>query len=114
MEAACSAVEQEARARCPVDTGLLRGSITHAVEVSGAAVTGRVGTEIDYAPYVHEGTGLYARAGNGRKRVPWVYKDLKTGEIRATKGVRARPFLEEAGEAVAPKLAEYFQGILEG
>ena len=37
-----------------VDTGRLRNSITHAVEPGGKAVA--VGTNVEYAPYVHNGT----------------------------------------------------------
>ena len=37
-----------------IDTGNLRNSITHAVEESEEAVY--VGTNVEYAPYVHEGT----------------------------------------------------------
>ena len=39
---------------CPVDTGRLRNSITHAVESDEKYVA--VGTNVEYALYVHEGT----------------------------------------------------------
>ena len=44
--------EGYAQMKCPVDTGTLRGSITH--EVAGDSVY--VGTNIEYAPYVELGT----------------------------------------------------------
>lgn len=47
----------EAKRRCPVDTGLLRSSITGAVTVSATRVTGRIGTNVQYARYVHDGRG---------------------------------------------------------
>lgn len=43
----------------PVDTGRLRGSLAQAtavkVNTTGWTVTGTVGTDVDYAVYVHEG-----------------------------------------------------------
>lgn len=41
---------------CPVDTGRLRASITHAVEED----TAYVGTNVEYAPYVELGTSKMA------------------------------------------------------
>lgn len=48
------AAEGYAKRACPVDTGNLRSSITHAVEGSEDAVY--VGTDVEYAPYVETGT----------------------------------------------------------
>lgn len=45
--------EGAAKRLCPVDTGRLRNSITHAL-VSRESV--EVGTNVEYAIYVHEGT----------------------------------------------------------
>jgi HK97 gp10 family phage protein len=53
---ACVKVEGGAKRRCPVDTGRLRASITHEVSVRGRDVTGRVGTNVEYARYVEFGT----------------------------------------------------------
>ena len=49
---ACLMVERDAKKLCPVDTGRLRGSITH--EIQGT--TGRVGTNVEYARAVELGT----------------------------------------------------------
>lgn len=46
--------EGYAQMRCPVDTGNLRGSITHEVSEGEKAVY--VGTNVEYAPYVELGT----------------------------------------------------------
>lgn len=46
-------IEGEAKLRTPVDTGLLRGSISHKV-VSDKEV--QVGTDIEYSDYVEFGT----------------------------------------------------------
>lgn len=45
--------EASAKRRCPVDTGRLRNSITHALSGEDSVV---IGTNVEYAIYVHEGT----------------------------------------------------------
>lgn len=50
------AAEGYAKRACPVDTGNLRNSITHAVEGDSAYV----GTDVEYAPYVEMGTSRTA------------------------------------------------------
>ena len=45
--------EGYAKRLCPVDTGRLRNSITHAMEGSEAVV---IGTNVEYGPYVELGT----------------------------------------------------------
>lgn len=39
-----------------IDTGRLRNSITHETENEGSAVSSVIGTNVEYAGYVHEGT----------------------------------------------------------
>lgn len=46
------AAEGYAKRLCPVDTGLLRNSIAHAV----AGDSAYIGTNVEYAPYVELGT----------------------------------------------------------
>lgn len=46
--------EGYAARKCPVDTGNLRGSITHEVDTADDAVY--IGTNVEYAPYVELGT----------------------------------------------------------
>ena len=52
LKSAAILVEGEAITRTPVDTGNLRGSMTHDVGKNEA----RVGTNVEYAPYVEFGT----------------------------------------------------------
>ena len=66
MEQACILVENEAKIKCPVDNGLLRNSITHYIEDNPNELVGVVGTNVEYAPYVEFGTGIYSSLGNGR------------------------------------------------
>lgn len=52
LEAIGLTAEAYAKLKCPVDTGRLRNSITHAV----SGVTVYIGTNVEYAPYVEMGT----------------------------------------------------------
>ena len=97
MDRACLAVESEARKNCPVDQGPLKASITSETEITEEEVIGRVGSNLEYAPYVHNGTGIYAKDGNGRK-TPWGYT-VKAGKYKGfhwTHGQKPQPFLENA------------------
>lgn len=76
----------------PVDTGNLRNSITHQVSENSREVY--IGTNVEYAPYVELGTGIYAEGGGGRP-TPWVYQDEK-GQWHWTRGNPAQPFLKPA------------------
>jgi len=49
---ACLIVERDAKILCPVDTGRLRSSITHEIE----GITGRVGSNVEYARAVELGS----------------------------------------------------------
>ncbi|WP_404989285.1 HK97-gp10 family putative phage morphogenesis protein [Clostridium culturomicium] len=50
-------IQGEARDLCPVDFGALRGSIRTEVKQASGVVTGKVFTNMEYAPYVEFGTG---------------------------------------------------------
>ena len=90
LNKACLIVENEAKKLCPVDTGQLRGSITHEV----AEKEGRVGTNVEYAPYVEYGTGLFTTKGDGRQE-RWSYQDGE-GNWHSTIGQHPQPFLHPA------------------
>lgn len=108
LEKACQLVENDAKQRCPVDDGTLRASITHKVEDQ----IGVIGSNLEYAVYVHEGTGLYAKDGKGRKQVPWIYKDAQ-GHTHATKGNRPNPFLQEAVDENMGEIPKCWEGLLD-
>lgn len=52
LEAIGIEAEGDAKELCPVDTGRLRNSITHAVDDGEKAAV--IGTNVEYALYVHE------------------------------------------------------------
>ena len=86
-------IADTAKMNCPVDTGHLRESIHSDVEWQGNTCIGIVGTNVEYAPYIEYGTGIYATNGNGRQ-TPWVYKDAKGWHT--TRGMMAQPFMYPA------------------
>lgn len=97
MDKACLCIEAEAKKNCPVDQGVLRASITSEAGISSSEIIGRIGSNLEYAPYVHNGTGIYAKEGNGRK-TPWGYT-VKAGKYKGfhwTRGQKPQPFLENA------------------
>ena len=92
---ACILVENDAKRRAPKDTGELVLSITHEIEeTSENRTTGAVGTNLEYAPYVEFGTGIFSSLGNGRQD-RWSYKDAK-GEWHSTIGQQPQPYLHPA------------------
>lgn len=96
--------EGYAKKLCAVDTGNLRNSIAHQVDISELLC--RIGSAAEYAPYVELGTGIYYPGG---RQTPWVYQDAK-GNWHLTHGQRAQPYLKPA---VADHVQQY-KGIIEG
>lgn len=115
-------VANEAKRLCPVDQGRLRASITTELVVVAGVPTVRIGTNVAYARFVHEGTGLYGPRGavirpRSARVLSWPTRSTtparvtKSGKRRAasrrqvpdgkafaryTRGVRPRPFLRNA------------------
>ena len=96
--------EGYAKLLCPVDTGNLRNSITHQVDISELLC--RIGSASEYAAYVELGTGIYYPGG---RQDPWVNQDAK-GHWHLTHGQRAQPYLKPA---VADHVPEY-KAMIEG
>lgn len=82
--------ENFAKDLCPVDTGNLRNSITHAVNENSC----EVGSAVNYAAYVELGTGQHASTGGGRSDA-WAFQDAQ-GEWHMTTGNVPQPFLKPA------------------
>lgn len=52
----CLNVQAAAQRGCPVDTGRLRSSIQQEVTQRDGNLVGVIGTDVEYAIFVHEGT----------------------------------------------------------
>lgn len=80
--------EGYAKKACPVDTGRLRNSISHAVDGKGVVI----GTNVEYGAFIELGTGQYNPTG---RKTPWVYKDVN-GVWHKTSGNKPQPYLKPA------------------
>lgn len=111
MKKACLVVEAEAKKNCPVDQGVLRASMFSEVNISASEITGVVANSSEIAPYVHQGTGIYAVGGDGRK-TPWKY-EVKAGKYKGwhiTRGQRPQPFLQNARDGNKDKISRILGG----
>ena len=107
VEKSCLVIEGNSKKNCPVDLGPLRASISSEVNFNGIEIVGTVGTNLEYGPYVHNGTGVYAKDGNGRK-TPWTYT-IKSGKYAGTHvtiGQKPQPFLENGRNDSIPKIEQ--------
>jgi hypothetical protein len=59
----CIRVQTAAVRLAPVDRGRLRQSITHEIRATPSGFVGRVGSNLPYARWVHDGTGIYGPKG---------------------------------------------------
>ena len=91
-----------------VDTGRLRQSIAHLAIPDAQCVY--VGSNLDYAVYVHEGTGMYASGGTTKTR--WAYQDPVTGDWRIGVPQRPRRFLRDAIKARIDEYKSIVQAYL--
>lgn len=110
-------VRNRAISLCPVNNGRLRASITGQVLSEQTGPVGRVGTNVEYALFVHEGTGIYGPKGapytivpRRRKALAFVWKGAPVPpngrggrhvyKRVMVKGSRPKPFLRDALQAV--------------
>lgn len=108
------AVESAAKRLCPVDQGRLRSSITTVLTTEKGRPVAYVGTNVKYARWVHDGTGIYGPARRPIRPVRarilrWPARRGSTGArggyvyARQVRGVRPRPFLREALRQAGPR-----------
>jgi hypothetical protein len=106
-----------AKKYAPIDKGNLRGSInTQGPTVANNNVTATVGTNVTYARYQEEGTGVY-----GPSRQPIRPKNAKVlawksgGQwhyARQVKGVKPKRYFRQAREEVPPYFTEQMRWAL--
>ena len=93
LERCGMAAESFAKDLCPVGIyqgGTLRNSITYKVDTGKQEAW--VGTNVEYAPYVELGTGIYYPGG---RQTPWSYQDAE-GNWHRTSGQEPQPFIKPA------------------
>lgn len=92
-----------------VDTGHLRSSIKHHLVIRPEGLSVRIGTNVHYALFVHNGTGLYGprhRLIRPRRAKALVWRSKLHGQksgkfrgfvvVKSTKGMKPNPFLAAA------------------
>lgn len=76
-----------------IDEGTLRNSIHH----RGSDVSWDVYTALEYAAFVHWGTGIHGEnPAGGHRQTPWIYYDEKRKRFVTTSGMRPNKFLLDA------------------
>lgn len=93
-------VETAAARLCPVESGRLRSSISHELDRDERGLVVRIGTNVEYARFVEEGTGLY---GPHKQRIfPTKAQALaftiggRKVIVSSIAGARAQPYLRPA------------------
>lgn len=110
MELALDQVSNTAKTKVGVQSGALRADIRPlGIKIQGDEIVGHVGNTLEYAPYHHQGTGIYAIEGNGRK-TPWIYENPKTGEKIFTRGSKPNPYLKDAVEQEQATISKLLGG----
>lgn len=108
LENACLVVERSAKSNAPVQTGALRSSISHKVNMG--SMEGVIGSTVEYAPYVEIGTGIYSTQGGGRQG-GWFYVDA-SGQGHFTMGSHPQPFLKPAMDTNLSAILKCFEGLI--
>ena len=83
LEEASGEIESQTKKNTRVDTGKTKGSWEHKVDEK--KLEAQVGSRYKNAVWEEFGTGIHALNGNGRKDVPWFYKDT-SGKWHRTSG----------------------------
>lgn len=86
-------IESQTKRNTKVDTGKTKNSWEHVVNTDKMEV--QIGSRYKNALWEELGTGIHALNGNGRKKVPWVYK-TPDGKFHATVGKKPRRALFKA------------------
>lgn len=102
-------VESGARRLAPVDTGRLRASISHRLDPSATPRWAVVGTNVQYARFVHEGRRP-GRMPPVRALETWARRHgglspFVVARAIARRGIRPRRFLTDALEQVREQIA---------
>ena len=111
LERCGSQAEGYAKDLCPVDTGALRGSISHSVDSGAPAAF--IGTNQEYAAYVEFGTGSHSSTGGGTPKSHWVYMG-DDGNFHIGKPMQPRPYLKPAVASHAGTYKAIFEDELKG
>jgi hypothetical protein len=106
LEEAIGELESQTKKNTKVKTGKTKASWQHKVDSKKSEAY--VGSNYDNAIWEEFGTGIYAQHGNGRKDVPWVYRD-EQGKWHRTSGKKPRKALQRAFNSTKNSIESYFK-----
>lgn len=101
-------VQNVAKQLCPVDQGRLRSSISKEIRKENNELVARVGTNVEYAFFVHEGVGLYGP--NKKMIVPVRAKALRWANVNNSGRGRRRYKGGATAQYVYSKKSRGFRG----
>jgi HK97 gp10 family phage protein len=111
-------IEADAKREVPTDTHTLQRSIAHEVTTAGRDVTGRVGSNLHYAPVVEYGRSPGRMPPPGalagwlrRKGIDERYAFVVARSI-ARRGIRPRPYLKPALAKNRQKISREMDNVL--
>lgn len=107
LERTAHRIERQAKELAPVDTGDLRRSIT----TDGGGLSYEVGTNLEYAEYIEEGTSPHTITGND-----YLYWEGADHPVRSVNhpGNRAYLYMETAFNTQTEDLEDRISDIIEG
>lgn len=94
--------ERYSKQEAPVKRGTLRRSIVSRVDT---ATKGRVGTNLSYAPAVHNGSGPHVIRAKSKKALYWKGAAHPVRSVRHP-GTKANPFFERGIERGMPDIEQ--------
>lgn len=106
LEEAISELEAQTKKNTKVKTGRTKASWQHKVDSKKGEAY--VGSNYENAIWEEFGTGIYAQNGNGRKDVPWVYRD-EEGNWHRTSGKKPRKALQRAFNSTKNSIKRFFE-----
>ena len=110
LDMATLVAQAKAKEVVPTVSTTLRKSIARKVEKD----VGRVGSNVEYAPYVEFGTGIYGKRGSPivpkrAKMLSWIGGDGKRVFARSVRGMRPRKFLQTGLEEVTNRTNQIYK-----
>lgn len=105
-------IESQVKQNTRVDTGQTKASWEY--KVDEGKLEAQIGSRYQNAIWEEFGTGIHALGGDGRKDVPWVYKDAQ-GKWHRTSGKKPSRAFHFAYQTMKPKVIrsaqEKFRGM---
>lgn len=106
LEEVSGELEGQVKMNTKVKSGKTKGSWTHKVDKH--KYEAYVGSNYENAIWEEFGTGIEAQNGNGRKDVPWTYRD-EEGKWHRTKGKKPRRALQRAFNSMKNLIERFFK-----